>query len=250
MQAFVSGLRERGIVTALVRIHPLLRPPAGVLEQIGQVVDHGRSVSIDLTLSVEALWQQTRENHRRDIQRAARWGYVVRIDETWASLGTFVAIYQQTMDRLHAADFWRLSRDYFEELRAALAGHIHLCVAEIEGEVAAAALLIEEDGLVEYHLAGTADSHVSMSPSKSIVDFASRWAKARGNHTLHLAGSLRTGDSLNHFKVGFSPRQHPVETWRIVADPDAYARLQARWARTRVTDLPQPDGYFPAYRQP
>jgi lipid II:glycine glycyltransferase (peptidoglycan interpeptide bridge formation enzyme) len=153
------------------------------------------------------------------------------------------------MDRLHATGFWRLSRRYFEDLRRSLGDRLFLCVAEVGGEVAAASLLTEVDGIVEYHLTGTADAHRRASPSKLVINFATRWAKARGNRCFHLTGSLRKGDSLHEFKTGFSPIEHPVCSWRLVVDSAAYTMLVERWEAEHHSKADSPEEYFPAYRK-
>ena len=160
----------------------------------------------------------------------------------------FVALYEQTMDRLQAAPFWRLSRGYFEDLRQNLGDKLFLCVAEVGGELAAASLLTEVDGIVEYHLTGTSDAHRIASPSKLIINFATQWAKGRGNRCLHLTGGLRKGDSLHEFKIGFSPIEHSVCSWRIVLDPPAYEKLVERWEADHQCKADSPEEYFPAYR--
>lgn len=250
VEAFVDGLRSRGIVTAYIRLHPLLLPPLEALRRVGLVVEHGDSVSIDLTLSPDELWRQTRENHRRDINKATRLGYVARIDEKWERLDAFVDVYHQSMERLGADVFWRLPSDYFTDLRESLGRNVRLCVVEVGGELAAGAILTEEDGIVEYHLAGTADAHIAASPSKMVVDFARRWAQDRGNRSLHLAGTPGRGDSLTQFKVGFSPLLHPVYSWRLVPDPNAYDRLVDQWQAGARAAAASPDAFFPAYRGP
>jgi len=254
MEAFVEMLREERIVTAFVRCHPLLSPHLDILRSVGDVVVHGESVSIDLARPEAETWSAIRENHRRAITRANRDGYRMRIDESWSRLEEFVATYRAAMDRLGAAEHWKLPRDYFFDLQAAVGPRIHLCVVEKEGELAAAALLSEVDGIVEYHLSGTALGHVAASPTKLLIEQASRWARDRGNRVFHLAGSLRNDDALIHFKRGFSPLRHPVASWRVVADPSAHARLVERWRRsTEVPGTPGEDGnadFFPAYRRP
>lgn len=248
VEAFVEGLRALGVVSAYIRLHPLLPLPLGALEQAGSLVDHGDTVSIDLRLPLEEHWRQTRQNHRRDMDKATRRGYLARIDPDWQSLGAFADVYRQSMERIGAEIHWRLPPEYFMDLRATLGRNVHLCVVEVDNELAAGAIITEVDGISEYHLAGTADAHVGASPSKLAIDFARRWAKQRGNHTLHLAGSIKRGDSLSHFKTGFSPLLHPVYSWRLVPNPDAYGLLVGRWqVRARVTaDGPEP--FFPAYR--
>jgi lipid II:glycine glycyltransferase (peptidoglycan interpeptide bridge formation enzyme) len=225
-------------------------PPTEPFERAGTVVHHGESTSIDLRLSREELWHQTDHGHRQGIAKALRRGYTARVDDSWDRFEGFVAVYQQTMRRLDAAPYWHLTGDYFRDLRDTLGDRIHLCVVEQGEELAAAGLLIETDGIVEYHLSGTADDHLRASPSKLLIDHARWWAKDRGNDVFHLTGSLRPGDPLSQFKAGFSPLVHPVQSWRLVADPAAYAALTQRWEEAHALPANGPDGYFPAYRSP
>ena len=250
IQAFAETLRRGSIITVFSRLHPLMMPPMPSLLRAGQVVEHGDSVSVDLALPRRELWRQTRADHRHAIDRAARLGYRARIDETWQRFDGFVDAYQQTMDRLGAVTFWHLSREYFQDLKETLGDRVHLCVVELGRDLAAAAILTEVDGSVEYHSSGTAEAFVSASPSKTLINFAIGWAKERGNRVLHLTGSLRKEDTLYQFKTGFSPLNHPVCSWRVVTDPPAYRTLVARWeARHAVPEDPA-HGYFPAYRTP
>ena len=149
----VAELREAGVVTLFVRMHPLLNPSPP--EGVGTLVTHGETVSIDLTATDEELWSRTRLNHRRDINRAIGAGYLVRMDEDWRHFEAFKRSYHETMERRSAAQFYRFDDAYFDGLRAALAGRIHLCVVELQGEMAAGGLFVETDGIVEYHLSGT-----------------------------------------------------------------------------------------------
>ena len=165
--SLAATLREHRIVTAFVRCHPLLSPPLDTLRRGGAVVEHGESVSIDLTRSADEAWGTMRENHRRAIVRA-RWdGYHVRIDESWQRLDEFMAIYAKAMERLGAAQHWQMPRDYVVDLRAAVGSRVYLCVVEKHGDLAAAALLTEVNGIVEYHLSGTAPDHTIASPTEA-----------------------------------------------------------------------------------
>jgi hypothetical protein len=250
VDAFVEALRGRSIVSAFIRIHPLLSPPMAPLQRTGVVVDHGHSTSIDLTLTDEELWRQTNHGHRSGINKAKKLGYVGRIDDDWSRFDGFVDLYQRTMARLDADPFWRLSPAYFEDLRASIPRELHLCVVEEGRELAAAALLTEVDGIVEYHLSGSADAHSRVSPTKLLIDAARTWAKGRGNRWLHLAGSPRPDDSLAEFKAGFSPLRFPVRSWRLIADPRAYEALTGTWRSSHHVPPDPADGYFPAYRRP
>jgi hypothetical protein len=246
--AFVTGgevLHGAGIVSAFVRLHPLLNPvpPQG----IGTVVRHGETVSIDLTLPTEELWAQTRLNHRRDITRAVRLGYVARMDEQWRHLEAFKRLYRATMARRSADPFYFFEDAYFDGLREALGESLHLCVVEKDGVIAAAGLFVEINGIVQYHLSGTGDAFRAVQPTKLMMHFVRGWAKDRANQVLHLGGGVGgDSDSLLQFKVGFSPLRHTFNTLRMVIDEAEYGRLVA--ARDPLFDPDARSGFFPLYR--
>ncbi len=246
IEAMKGVLREHGVVSAFVRMHPLLTPPSDSFTRGGRVVDLGDTVSIDLRLSDEELWRQTRHNHRRDINKARRAGYHFSVDPAWTRLDEFVECYGQSMARLDAHPSWRLSRDYFEALREHVGEHVQLGMVELDGELASGALLTRVGDMVEYHLGGTLDHHLAARPSKLLIHEATMWAKRGGATVFHLAGSLRRGDNLEHFKLGFSPLTHTVSGWQVVADQERYDQLVAHSLDRGVDPM---DGFFPAYRR-
>jgi hypothetical protein len=246
--ALVAGLqvlRDAGLVSAFIRLHPLLNPTPP--EGVGTLVAHGDTVSIDLTLPSAELWAQTRLNHRRDITRAARLEYVARMDEEWRHLESFGLLYRQTMERRLAIRFYFFEDAYFQGLRDALGERLHLCIVEKAGVVAAAGLFVETEGIVQYHLSGTDEAFRDVQPTKLMMHFVRSWAKERGNKILHLGGGVGgAADSLLQFKIGFSPLRHTFVTLRGVIDRQEYDRLVA--ARGPRLDPGLPTGFFPAYR--
>jgi sugar O-acyltransferase (sialic acid O-acetyltransferase NeuD family) len=245
LTAAFASLRSEGIVSAFVRLHPLLNsaPPIG----IGEVVLHGDTVSIDLDRPWDEYVRDLRHNHRRDIKKAVQRGLVAREDLRFSAFPEFERLYRATMDRRSAAAFYYFDSAYFEGLRKALGDSLHLLVVETEGEIVAAGLFVETAGIVQYHLGGSADAFAKAEAAKLIVHFAASWAKERGNHTLHLGGGVGgANDSLLYFKTGFSPLRHPFRTWRVIVDAAEYASL----VRTHDpgADPSSCQGFFPAYR--
>jgi hypothetical protein len=245
LKAGLEALRDAGLVSAFIRLHPLLNPapPDGV----GTLVVHGDVVIVDLTLSSEELWAQTRHNHRRDISRAIRQGYAAHMDDEWRHLASFKRLYRQTMERRSAREFYFFEDAYFDGLRDALGERLHLCVVEKAGAVAAAGLYAETDGIVQYHLSGTAEAFQDVRPMKLMMHFVRSWAKDRGNVVLNLGGGVGgADDSLLQFKIGFSPLRRSFATLRQVIDEREYTRLVA--ARDPRLDPDVRTGYFPQYR--
>lgn len=246
MQQFVTTLdqrlAERDIVSVFVRLHPLLSP-AELLRHAGEVVDGGQTVSIDLTLGQAERRGRYRSNHRRDLKKLERRGYACRLASTETDLSAFVGLYHQTMRRVNATSTYFFGLDYFRRLLR-LDG-LALLLSEVDGDVAAGAVVSVCGRTAQYHLGGTCDERLTDAPMKQVFDQAASWAAARGAERLHLGGGLGArGDALFNFKSGFSPDRHLFSTWRHVVQPSRYKELVEQRGAVEL------DGFFPAYRAP
>jgi len=250
LQALRDVGRERGLVSAFIRLHPFYSMPAALYGAAGAVVHHGSVVYVDLARSYEQWQAETRLDHRRNIARLIRMGYTVEMDN-WTAYSDFQVVYRATMERNSASAFYFFSERYFDELRAMLGDRLHLCtVRGPDGDVAASGLFLLVDGLAEYHLGGTAEVHFPKAPSKLMFDFVRQWAKDLGATLLNLGGGLGGGGgSLHRFKRGFSPLEAEFHTVRVVFDDERYNQLANVRDESLRTDDASP-GFFPAYRRP
>lgn len=243
--ALVEGLSAAGVVSAFVRLHPVVETPLHVLADAGDVVRHGETVSIDLSLTVEQIWGGTRATHRNEINRARRADISVQVDQ-WDLLDEWTELYHQTMQRLEADPTYLYSRAHFALLRETVP-HMHLFLAHDRDVVVAGQVVFEHAGLVQTHLSATRSGTRRTHADKLLYDEVRRWAKKRGARLHHLGGGLGgRQDGLFAFKAGFGSGRHPFHTWRVVVDPEAYRRLTAT-AHARGFGSPG-DGFFPAYR--
>jgi hypothetical protein len=248
--AFKELARRTGLISAFVRLHPLVGLSAEAVAAHGIVVYHGPVVYIDLTKPPKQLEAETRENHRRDIARLHKLGFVARVDD-WSLYNSFRALYRSTMQRVAAAKFYLFSDTYFQEVRHALEHRLHFCVVVApNGDLAAAGLFTETDGIVEYHLGGSAEPYLRHAASKLMFYTIRQWAHASGYRTLNLGGGVggQPGPLLN-FKAGFSRSRAPYYTLRVVFDAARYAHLTRLWRERAECPAPPIAGFFPDYRQ-
>ena len=249
LDAFCRSARARGIVTAFLRLHPFFALEPSVLSRFGQLKLHGQTVHINLSETKERIWEQMSANHKRHIKRLNRLGFYACLDD-WSRFQGFIALYRSTMQRVKADETYFFSEKYFEDLLAKLDSRVHLvCVLTGKDELAAAGLFMVTNGIVEYHLGGTAEQYLSLSPSKLLQDFTWRWAQEQSCSTLHLGGGVGGAeDSLFQFKAGFSPARSQFYTYRIVVDELKNATLcQAAKSVPEVSGLESTD-FFPRYR--
>ena len=251
--ALRGALLDRRVIAVFSTLHPLLRQDH-LLAGLGELHQTGQTISIDLTISREKQVQQYRQNFRRRIKKQRHDGDVVcMLDEEKHYLGEFIGLYNETMQRVHAAPVYFFGKDYFHQLPDLLGSALHLFVALIEGEVAAAGLYTLCDGIVQYHLGGTRNEFLKASPMGLVMDTVRLWANEVGAHVLHLGGGVGAQeDSLFQFKAGFSDRRDSFSTWRWVVDAEKYQEACKRRAQNIALQGLEPTStdYFPAYRSP
>jgi hypothetical protein len=242
--ALVAELAGQGVVSAFIRLHPWLPAPLDVLAGAGAVVHHGQTVSVDLSISLDEMWSQTRRDHRNHINRARRAGLTVRFDD-WDRLGEWVDIYHENMRRLGASASYFYSVEHLVALHEALGPRMHLAVALADGRVVGGNTFFEHDGIVQGYVSSSRPTERDRYADKLLYDEVRRWTKERGDTIFHVGGGVGGGaDSLFAYKSGFSAQRHPFHTWRVVTEPAAYRSLQ-RSTGTETDDL---TGFFPPYR--
>ena len=232
-------MKSRNICCAFIRLNPLLPIPQDPLSTYGKIVTRGETVFVNLNLSKEEMWKQTRSGHRNNINKAKREGFVPIMDQ-WEYYEQFKKMYLEAMNRIQASSYYYFSPNYFTRLKQVLGDNLHLCTVVHNNELACAALFGECKGIVQYHLSASADKFAKISPNKFMLDFVRVWARERGNHVLHLGGGNHGGtkDSLFWFKAGFSKQHHVFSTWEIIFMKKEYEKLMDKLDRN----------YFQAYR--
>jgi len=256
--ALTAELRRRRVVALFSRLHPLL-PQESLLTGMGEVVQGGETVSIDLALPAEERRRRYRTSHRYDVSRLRGLGFTCLPDPEQSRLDGFLDLYRATLDRVDGGANYSFERQELERLLTLPDAEAELMICraggggapDVETDLACAGIFLYCHGLVQYHLAATGAAHRRRSPLKLLVDAAADRAAARGARVLHLGGGVGgADDSLLHFKRGFSDRRHRFATWRWVVDPAAYAELCRRRGVPAEAATDPARGFFPAYRRP
>ena len=241
--ALHDALAAQRIVAVFSRLHPLL-PQGVLLAGLGECRPGGQTISIDLTLPPDSQRAQYRDTFRQRLGKLSQAGIEGVVDADLRHLAEFTSIYHENMRRVNAHGSYFFDLEYFTQLAAALGPRLQLVLVKSGDEILAAALFTLCGGIVQYHLGGTRDAALPLSPTPLVIDTARLWAIEQGAHTLHLGGGVGAKeDSLFLFKTGFSKSRHEFATWRWVVTPEIYAQLCKRRG-------PSSSDFFPAYRSP
>src|SRR5258706_11054750 len=196
-------LAKRSVVTAFIRLNPILKKDSAGLAAGEHLTLRGKTVVVDLKRSDEHLWNDIRANHRRHINRLLRSGFTATMTNDAEQFEEFQEVYRHTMARVGASDFHMGLSDYLCDICAQYPKNFHICSVKNGQETACIGLFTEINGIVQYHLSGTVDKYRPLCPSKLMLHCMTLWAKRRKNEFFHLGGGVgSTSDSLMHFKIG------------------------------------------------
>jgi serine/alanine adding enzyme len=236
---------SEGLVSALLRLHPLLGGSERLSETDGvEVREHGPTTAVDLTRVEEGRLAGMSKGRRADLNVARR-----ELDISWEAgadaLELFRTVYDETMRRIGAGEHYLFPPEYYLELADGLGDRLGVALARRGDEVVGGSLFMADRRYAHYHLSGATDAGRELKAGTLLVHEGAVWAAARGCELLHLGGGATGADSLYGFKRSFGGDEHTYAFATVVADRDRYDALVAR--RAEEPEPSRPD-FFPAYR--
>ena len=248
-RAIRDRLAAEGYLAGFVRLHPILDNWHG-MEAIGRVIACQHTVAIDMSGSEEDVWMN--EIHRKIrnvIKRAERDGLRFEADYAFDGLEDFIRLYNATMDKLGAEDFYYFPPEYYHRLRDTLPGSF-LGLIRAGDQVAAAAIFFRQGPYGHYHLAGSDPAWLAHSPNNLLLWKAALELKSQGVRLFHLGGGTTTDpeDPLFLFKHRFSQSVRTYRIGKFVFDPEAYEAVCADWERNNPEKTEKYGNYLLKYK--
>lgn len=246
-KAYVEKMREEGIVDNFVRYHPVLAN-AVPMKQISTVIDLGKTIAFDLE-SPEVIWENIISKNRNMIRKAEKNGITIVHGKGMDLLDQFTAIYNATMDKDNAEEYYYFKRPFYESIDGDLKDNYEMFYAMYEGRPIAMSIMIFANGRLNYHLSGSDIQYRNLAPSNLLLYKAALWGYEQGCKTFHLGGGVGSGeDNLYKFKAAFNKNSdYQFSIGKEIFDQEKYDELVA----LRVKEDPefnQESKFFPLYR--
>lgn len=256
LDAFQQWCRDAGIISCLIRLHPLLEQDRWLGQ--GHWPQQATLLRYRLpTVAVDLVpWDSTRQRiaglHRNrraalnDARRCLRtsWsGSEVPLPE---ALALFQPIYEHRMASLNASSYYFFPFEYYASLAERLSNNLAVALTWLDEKLVGAAIFLVDRQFAHYHLTGSNEEGRKYEADTMLVNAGAHWARQRGCRFLHLGGG---GDSngLYRYKRSFGGDVYRYSTLDVIADELRYRDLVER--RMRYELLPQArEGFFPQYR--
>ena len=245
--AYKEKMRELGIVNNFVRYHPILQN-ATTMKCVSDVIDLGKTIVIDLS-SPEVIWENITSKNRNTIRKAQKYNIKILHSCDYSLLEEFVKIYNGTMDKDGASDYYYFKEDFYRSIHEDLNQNYKMFYAVYEGKIIAMSIMLFANQQMHYHLSGSIMEYRKLAPSNLLLYEAALWGYSQGYKTLHLGGGLGSKeDRLYAFKAAFNRNSNcQFSISKQIFDIDKYNLLVAK----RVEDDPHFDTeshFFPLYR--
>ncbi|MBQ4516636.1 MAG: GNAT family N-acetyltransferase [Clostridia bacterium] len=241
--AYEQWCQKNLIVSEFVRFHPVLKNHNYSLERY-DVIPLGYTVALDLT-SPEVIWTNITSKNRNVIRKAQKNGIKIYSGRSPELYEVFREIYNGTMDKDNASDYYYFNPEFYESVCDDLAQNAQVFYAVLEGKIIATSIMLAANGYMNYHLSGSIKEYAHLAPSNLLLYHAALWGCANGCKTLYLGGGVGSGeDSLFKFKKSFY-RLDDLPQFHIgkkIMNQEVYDELV-----NMRKELPE-SGFFPKYR--
>jgi len=211
-----------GIVSLFLRFHPILANQ-NVLSSVIENRYLRDTIYMD-TQDPEMIMANMDSKNRNMVRKAIKNGVTIEIHPV-ADYDPFMAMYNETMKKDDATDYYYFDKAYFESQKS-LEENSKIFYAVKDGQPIAGAIMYYNDRFMHYHLAGTHTDFRKFSPSNLLLYEAACWASRRGIEKLHLGGGIDPDDSLFGFKKQFNKNGRiPFFVGRMIFDEEKYRFL-------------------------
>lgn len=246
-QGFEGWGREQNVVCEFIRFSPLLRSERFAAPQTEVSLDR-ETVEIRLAGGEEALWQGYESAQRNRVRKAMRRGLACHETSLDEGLATFRDLYESTMQRAGASDFYFFPDSYYRDLRRTLSDDTKLFVVRYGRDPIAAGLFFAYGRTLHYHLGASREDALPLAPNNLMFHQVALWGQQHGFERLHLGGgrSNAPDDALLRFKKRFSRHVLTFHVGRRIWQAERYAMLCELWQEQ--AGRPAPSGYFRPYR--
>lgn len=246
-KAYLVEMEKEHIVDNFVRYHPVLHN-AGPMKSISNVIDLGKTIAMDLS-SPEVIWENIHSKNRNMIRKAEKNGIVIGHGQGMELFDEFIEIYNATMDKDHAEEYYYFKRPFYESIHNDLRNNYEMFYAKLEDKIIAMSIMIFANGRMNYHLSGSNIEYRNLAPSNLLLYKAALWGCEQSFKTFHLGGGVGSGeDNLYKFKAAFNKvSDYQFSIGKQVFDQEKYDEL-VKIRRKSDLNFDETSHYFPLYR--
>jgi predicted N-acyltransferase len=248
-KAFTEYCLEHNIICEFIRYH--LYDNVNVREHYyGETLHLLDNVVVDTTGDYETkIWRSYEHKVRKNVNKAVKNGLEIVIENKLDYLDCFLSIYNDTMDRNNADDYYYFKREYFEDIAHLLPSNFMYFHVFKDGKMASTELVLCSEDYAYSLLGGTNTEYYEFRPNDFLKNEIIKWCNQTGRKKFILGGGYHKDDGIYKYKRCFTPDPDvPFYVGRYIFNKAVYDKaIEAR--NTENESFTGDTGYFPKYRQ-
>lgn len=225
--------KDNSFIAGFFRFHPLLKN-ADLCRDIFTVIDDRKTVVIDTSVEEDSIWMnQISSKNRNMIRKAEKNGLAFERDDDFKYIEQFKVLYDSTMERLEADDFYFFDDNYYDSFCKHFKNKGFIGCVKKENEVIGAALYMINGSYGHYHLAGSKREYASLGTNNLLLWKVACEMHKEGVKEFHLGGGTDSDEenSLFKFKKSFSKNIRQFSIGKAIFNEKVYNEICSEWER-------------------
>ena len=241
-----SFCAREGIVSEFVRFHPVLRN-AEDAKSLYDVLELGKTITVPLT-SPHDIWNSLSSNKKRWVKKAREAGVEVYLGREPALFEEFKRMYEQTMTKNNAQDYYFFREAFYQSVLQELRDHSLIFYAVYKNRKVAMVLALYGNGQIHHHLSASNQAFHHLAPTNLLMYEIAQWGSENGFESFHMGGGVGSKeDSLYQFKQGFNKNSKThFSIGKKIFNEEVYNRLVEM--RKIEEGFDESALFFPLYR--
>lgn len=223
--SFLNFMHNELCISVFSRLNPFINQKT-LIDAIGGLKVNGKTVCIDLNLSIDEQRSNYEKRLNRQIRQLRNANYIIKDAATLKEIGIFTNMYNENMRRIGANQSYFYNQEYFSELLQNKECNAKLITIYDGSQMICGAIVLYNSIVIHNHLSATDVAYINKSPSKLLTDEISIIGRKLGLRYFHLGGGLSgKNDSLFSFKSHFSKQYLDDFIWCYIANQSVYDDL-------------------------
>ncbi|MDR7871383.1 MAG: peptidoglycan bridge formation glycyltransferase FemA/FemB family protein [Tissierellaceae bacterium] len=246
-KSFSAYCKDNNIISEFIRFHPMLENHND-FKVVYNVQYMRKTLGTNLKDFDDPFQFEFSKSCRKIIRKALREGITFQVDEKPKNIDEFINIYNSTMERNDASEYYYFGDKYFENILNNFNDNIVFVKAIYENKTIAAGLYFIFDKLIHIHLSGTLNEYLKLSPAYVLRYAITLWGKENGYKLIHHGGGRSNSeeDQLYRFKKRFANNtEFDFYIGKRIWNNKVYVELEKQYMRIKPEANRE---FFPSYR--
>ncbi len=235
---------DNNIISEFLRLNPLTNNYELYKNTDYEILNISKTIYMEIE-NEEQIWNNMKSGCRNKIRKAQKNGLVIKSGFSIEMFKEFVNLYNETMKRDNATDYYFFSQNFFDSIYNNMKNNANIYTVYYEGKAINSLIAIYNGENANYHLSGSDSNYMNLGANNLSLYEVAKDLCNKGYKKFHLGGGYGGDNSpLLEFKKSFN-RNGELNFYigKKVWNQEIYDKLCV------IKNVDKNETFFPAYRK-